>query len=248
VNSAARGRRLRIEIAAVVAAIVIAAVAGPFGTWRIAGEQRILFWTAAILVNAGKWGLWFRFVAPRFGAGRRGMIGAALAGAVLLNLTLPLEVEWLMHAVGLPVRLAFAPLYLTALAISAAITTVVMAATGGPAPAPPGPPAPTGLLARANVAAADLLAVEAEDHYLRLHLTGGRRPLVLYRFKDALADLAALDGAQVHRGAWVAASAVAGAERDGRKWRLRLADGTRIPVSDSFAAHARERGWLRKPA
>lgn len=241
-------RRLRVEAAVVASAIVVAAIAGPFGTWRLSGEQRLLFWAAAILVNAAKWGLWYRVVAPRLGGGRRGVLAAAAAGAILLNATLPLEIEWLMHAVGLPVRLAYGPLYLTALAISAAITTVVvtvMGATAPPAAAEASVPA-TGLLARANAVAADLLAVEAEDHYLRLHLAGGRRPLILYRFRDALAELAALDGAQVHRGAWVAGGAVAGAERDGRKWRLRLTDGTRIPVSDSFAPVARERGWLRR--
>ncbi|MCA3255339.1 MAG: LytTR family transcriptional regulator [Alphaproteobacteria bacterium] len=240
---AASGRRLQVEAAAVVAAIAVAAIAGPFGTWQVPGPQRTLFWAAAILVNAVKWGLWFRLVAPRFGESLRAQIGSVVVAALLLNATLPFEIAWLMRAVGLDVGLAWGPLYVTAMTISLAITLVVFAV---PRAAPAAPPLPaTGLLARANAAPADLLAVEAEDHYLRLHLTGGRRPLILYRFKDALAELAPLDGAQVHRGAWVAAAAVAGAEREGRKWRLRLADGTRIPVSDSFAAVARERGWLR---
>ncbi len=226
-------RRLRVEAAVVAAAIVIAAIAGPFGTWRLSGEQRALFWAAAILLNAAKWGLWYRLVAPRFGAGRRGVLAAALAGAILLNLTLPLEIEWLMHAVGLPIRLAYWPLYLTALAISAAITTIVVTVMGtaAPAPAAAGPIPATGLLARANAAAADLLAVEAEDHYLRLHLTGGRRPLILYRFKDALAELAPLDGAQVHRGTRWAQVALAPRRRhahSGQRQLRRRRAGSRL--------------------
>ena len=37
----------------------------------------------------------------------------------------------------------------------------------------------------------------------------------------------------------------AGAVREGRRWRLVLADGARIPVSARFAGAARSRGWLR---
>lgn len=90
-----------------------------------------------------------------------------------------------------------------------------------------------------------LLAVTAEDHYLRLHMDDGRKPMVLYRFGDALADLADQDGVQVHRGAWIAARGVAGAERDGRRWWLRLPDGTRLPVSERHLPAVRERGWLK---
>ncbi|WBY06730.1 hypothetical protein PIB19_14450 [Sphingomonas sp. 7/4-4] len=51
----------------------------------------------------------------------------------------------------------------------------------------------------------------------------------------------------MHRGAWVAADAVEGAERDGRRWRLRLAGGAAISVSATYAAEARRRQWLRPP-
>ena len=87
--------------------------------------------------------------------------------------------------------------------------------------------------------------VRAEDHYCRIHLVGGQSLLVLARFADTLAELAGIDGEQVHRGAWAAAAGVDGAVRDGRAWRLVLADGTRLPVSASYAARVRARGWLR---
>jgi DNA-binding LytR/AlgR family response regulator len=106
--------------------------------------------------------------------------------------------------------------------------------------------APDGLLARAGIAdPATLQAIEAEDHYCRLHLAGGRSLLILHRFGDALKEVADLDGAQVHRGAWVSAKDVAGAERYGRRWLLLLAGGARIPVSARFTKIARARGWLR---
>jgi hypothetical protein len=106
------------------------------------------------------------------------------------------------------------------------------------------PPA-GGLLARARVVPEALAAIEAEDHYCRVHRRDGQSALLHYRFGDALREVAGIDGAQVHRGAWVAAHAVAGARREGRRWRLLLADGTSLPVSATHAAEARRRGWLR---
>jgi DNA-binding LytR/AlgR family response regulator len=111
---------------------------------------------------------------------------------------------------------------------------------------PPTPEGVTGgLLLRAGVSdPAQVMAVEAEDHYLRLHLADGRKPLVLYRLRDALAELSPLDGEQVHRGYWVAGRAVRGLERrDGRKWALRLEGGLLVPVSATFMPTVRKRGW-----
>nr|WP_240953850.1 LytTR family DNA-binding domain-containing protein [Sphingomonas sp. G-3-2-10] len=104
-----------------------------------------------------------------------------------------------------------------------------------------------GLLARARVTAETLASIEAEDHYCRVRRTDGSNALIHYRFGDALAEVGELDGAQVHRGAWVAASAVTGAERDGRRWLLVLSDGTKVAVSATYLGDARARGWLRAP-
>ncbi|WP_431358382.1 LytTR family DNA-binding domain-containing protein [Sphingomonas echinoides] len=69
--------------------------------------------------------------------------------------------------------------------------------------------------------------------------------LIHYRFKDAVMDLGDRHGVQVHRSAWVANSGVVGAQRDGRRWSLKLADGTIVPVSETSVALCRARGWLR---
>jgi DNA-binding LytR/AlgR family response regulator len=49
----------------------------------------------------------------------------------------------------------------------------------------------------------------------------------------------------VHRSAWVARRFVTGARRDGRRWRLLLADGTDQPVSETFLPAVRAAGWLQ---
>ena len=90
-----------------------------------------------------------------------------------------------------------------------------------------------------------MLSVTAEDHYLRLVLADGRKPLVLFRLSDALPELAAHDGLQVHRSAWVARRHVAGARRDGRRWRLVLAESSEQAVSETFLPAVRAAGWLQ---
>jgi hypothetical protein len=235
----------RTQLSIGIVAVAACVLAGPFGTIGTPWLDRTIFWGATIALNMAKWQLWFALLARRLPAPLRRFERAAAVGALLLNLTLPLEINLVFALLDAPVRVPWLPVYATAVAISGLIAVTIMllrpsvARRFGAAPA-------VGLAARAGLPdLAGVLAVEAEDHYCRLHLSDGRRPLVLYRFRDALAELAAVDGAQVHRGAWVAAGAVAGAERQGRKWRLRLADGTALPVSDSFAPAARERGWLR---
>ena len=109
--------------------------------------------------------------------------------------------------------------------------------------AAPDAPAPR-FLARlpARLAGADLYAVEAEDHYLRLHTSKGQ-DLILMRLTDAIEELEGLEGAQTHRSWWVAKAAVADVERlDGRAV-LTLKDGAEVPVSRGFAKTLRSAGW-----
>lgn len=241
----------------VIAAVTLVAIlAAPFGTGPMPAAERLIFWSLAIAWNAAKWGLWYRFVGPRAGPGWQAQLALALGGAILLNLTLPFEIGLLFDLLGEPYLVSWPTTFASALAISLAISLVFAVAQPHPAPpppvtVPPAPPAlpaaaaPTGLAARAGTDLAAVHAVVAEDHYLRLTLADGRAPLILYRFGDAVRDLAAVDGLQVHRGAWVAAAAVVGGLRQGRRWRLRLAGGGTVPVSASFAAAVRARGWLK---
>ena len=94
-----------------------------------------------------------------------------------------------------------------------------------------------------RLAGAELYAVEAEDHYLRLHTSEGQ-DLILMRLGDAIEELEGLEGAQTHRSWWVAKAAVTGAERlDGRAV-LTLKDGAEVPVSRGFAKALRSAGWF----
>ncbi|TGX42546.1 LytTR family transcriptional regulator [Sphingomonas naasensis] len=221
-------------------------VTGGFGTGRLALGSRIGFWLLLMAWNAFKWQLWFAWRVRKPADWPR----ASLAGTLVLNLSLPVEIALCGAAVGEPMRFDPLETWSRALAISAVIIVVASLVAWvllrRPAAPAAGVPA-DGLLGRARVAPEALAAVEAEDHYCRVHRRDGHSALIHYRFGDALAELAGLDGAQVHRGVWVAAGAVEGAERDGRRWRLRLAGGAAVPVSATYAPEARRRRWLRAP-
>jgi DNA-binding LytR/AlgR family response regulator len=90
---------------------------------------------------------------------------------------------------------------------------------------------------------AELLAVEAEDHYLRFHTDRGSA-LMLMKLGDAAAELAGLDGARTHRSWWVARPAVLSATRGGGRASLNLKAGLVAPVSRTFAPRLRQAGWF----
>ena len=91
--------------------------------------------------------------------------------------------------------------------------------------------------------AARLLALEAEDHYLRVHTDSGTG-LILMRMADAVSELAGLEGAQTHRSWWVARGAVVAAKRSDGRAVLTMEGGQEVPVSRSYYKAINEAGWL----
>jgi len=90
---------------------------------------------------------------------------------------------------------------------------------------------------------APLLAMKAEDHYLRVR-TGAGEALILMRLSDAVAACAALDGARTHRSWWVARPAVTDAKKGDGRGVLSLTDGTEVPVSRTYYPALKESGWF----
>jgi hypothetical protein len=90
---------------------------------------------------------------------------------------------------------------------------------------------------------ADLYAVEADDHYLKVRTSKGAE-LILMRLSDALVELDGLEGLQTHRSWWVAKAGVADVRRREGRPVLLLKDGTEAPVSRTYAKGLREAGWL----
>ena len=86
---------------------------------------------------------------------------------------------------------------------------------------------------------AELFALSAEDHYLRVHTDKGEE-LILMRFSDAINVLIGADGLQTHRSWWVARSGIAKPVTKNGKYSLVLKSGTVAPISRSFSRKVRQ--------
>ena len=233
--------------------------AGPFGSYpAFPTATRYAFWlglTAAGVVAA----IAADAVLPRLRAGAVRIAAVALLSAVPMTFV----VAWTMSLVQ-PGRI-YAPQQLFALfwGVAAVQLLVVYATTTiAPSPSPasdaaeapdrapalpePGAEAipaafPSALLSRLPPGiGSDIIALETEDHYLRVHALGGSA-LILMRMADAVALLDPQLGAQVHRRWWVAQAAVAGVRTEGQKLVLCLIDKSLVPVGRTFSAAARAR-------
>lgn len=92
---------------------------------------------------------------------------------------------------------------------------------------------------------AQLLAIEAEDHYLRVHTDAGSE-LILMRLADAVAELDGTAGARTHRSWWVARDAVADIQTEAGRISLRLSNNLLVPVSRNNRAALLRDGWLSR--
>lgn len=82
-----------------------------------------------------------------------------------------------------------------------------------------------------------IAAVEAEDHYVRVH-TPETSELIHYRFTDAVNELRGHDGLQVHRSFWVNRAAIDTIVRRGRSFDIVLKGGKRVPVGQTYKQSA----------
>ena len=231
--------------------------AGPFGSYpAFPTATRYAFWlglTAAGVVAAVATNAVLPLTRPRAGAIRIGAV------ALLSALPMTFVVAWTMSLVQ-PGRF-YTPQQLQALfwGVAAVQLLVVYATTStaptadgaeapGRAPALPEPAAeaipaafPSALLRRLPPGiGSDIIALETEDHYLRVHAVGGST-LILMRMADAVALLDPQLGAQVHRRWWVAQAAVTSVRTEGQRLSLCLIDKTLVPVGRTFSAAAKVR-------
>jgi hypothetical protein len=107
-----------------------------------------------------------------------------------------------------------------------------------------GPDDPVGLLAALPPhLGREVITVEAQDHHVSVHTALGHAQ-VLYKFRDAVRDLAGFDGLQVHRSFWVARQAIERIAPHGSGHLLHLKTGQRVPVSRAYKAVIRQFGLI----
>jgi hypothetical protein len=244
-------RRPTLEFALLLAMAVFMAAIGPYGTGTLPPPRAFAYWFAC-MVGGGAIGIvidetlgrragsfW-----PRLAVSSLGMtplvtllvlvVGHGLARQSL-EFTRYLSLLWQVLVVCVPVMALRGLVWRRPRTVVE--TRVVVA--------PPLPEAEAAFRRRlsARRRCARLIAVEAYDHYLRVH-TGAGSELVTARFAEALAELAGAHGFQTHRSWWIAADAI-----ESVRWRrgageARLAGDLTAPISRAHAPAVKAAGWF----
>jgi hypothetical protein len=236
-------------IVVAIAAGLLMAVTGAFGSGAAPFWLRVAYWVPTILAGA-VWGhLCSRLIERWIDLDERPWLTVAvltvaitepvsvlvwgITGLVFDDHLYPLSaLPWMLVPVGvLTVILSAINVFL-----SKAQPVRTHAAPVGAAPAR----FPDRLPMKLRGAA--IRAVQAEDHYLRIHTDRGS-DLILMRLADALEELQGLEGAQTHRSWWVAREAVRDVARGDGRATLSLDGGLTVPVSRRYAKALREAGW-----
>jgi len=209
--------------------------------------RRLIYWVPLMMVGGVMGTAVARAVFRSTWAAERPLLGAA---AVALLLTVPLTVVvWAATTVflGLPWR----PQNMVYFVLPVGMVSAVMTGIGYLVDrrprethvAPEGSPPPRFLdRLPLKLKGSEIFAVEAEDHYLRIHTDRGS-DLILMRLSDAVGELAGIEGAQTHRSWWVAKDAVVGVERGDGRAVFELKNGLKAPVSRTYARALRAEGW-----
>lgn len=224
------------------------ALIGAFGSGQAPLPTRLIYWVglcvAGAVVGTG--------VSQLIGRDGRADARPWLYGSLIaIGITLPFTVVvWLVTELMFhgPPRPAALPVYL------APVFIITSAMTGLNFLVQRRPPETHAAVAGAPAArfldrlpprlrGARIHAVEAQDHYLRLHTSRGE-DLILMRLSDAVAELEGIEGAQTHRSWWVAREAVEDARRGDGRATLTLSGGVEAPVSRAYAKALREAGWF----
>jgi hypothetical protein len=226
------------------------ALIGPFGSGSQPFGLRLFYCMAICVVAAPVF-----FLGLRLGLllGRRlawPIWLSSLALAPVFGLIVAMETYWLAPLMWLghpPPQPTFLRNYLQGLVIMAPSAVILgwwMMRPRGETPTAASGPAPPRLLARIPVSIrGQILALEAEDHYVRVHTARGSA-LILMRLADALDELDGLEGMRVHRSWWVAKGAIAQAQARGRRMSLTLSNGVVAPVTREAAPLIRRAGWV----
>lgn len=226
------------------------AITGAFGTQAASPINRLLFWILVLIGGSACAIPIERFTSRRPAVGdNHALKWLVITGAIAAPMAL---FSWMLarilfgDATG---EIFFWYFGWAALVISGTMTALMMALnTPGvaTAAAPVDRPAPQVRFRErleAPLRSAEIYAIAAEDHYLRVHTSAGST-LLLMRLSDAIAELEGIEGAQVHRSWWVARHAIEGVRRDGRRTILTLKSGVIAPVSRPNVAAIRSAGWI----
>lgn len=218
-----------------------------FETVNLPVPLRYLYWQVALVGGGVIAALIEPFLARRLG-GRSVLLAAAQLAAMTPPIAVWVSVIPLIIFGSRASAEPILPLLPDVMTVNMAVIVLAVSVRRSVAPAPrPAASegvAPPDIRARLppRLARSRLVAVQAEDHYLRIRTQAGSA-LVLMRLSDALVALNGADGLRVHRSWWVARAAVEAVRWKSGRGELVLSDGAVAPVSRTYAAGLRDTDW-----
>jgi hypothetical protein len=240
-------RRLVADVALWVAIGVVMAFLGPFGSSERSLGERLAYWLIC-MVGGGVIGIGIdETVRRRLSAFWPRLLAVSALMTPPVMLLVALTNVWLAG-----MRLSFGNFWqpwfqVFLVCFAAMLLRQLVWAERQAAPAPPAETMDPTTAFRQRLSAkrrpARLLAVEAEDHYLRVHTDQGSE-LITARFADALDELSGAGGFRTHRSWWVAADAIEAVRWKRGRGEAALAGGLKAPISRSNAAALKEAGWF----
>lgn len=242
------GRSTLAWVGAAVGVGVVLGALGPFGSYLNGSlPERLIYWIAAMLVCLTLYSIstafTVSFVQRESPLWWPVLLGAMILASVPLAFATRAGANWLwpeLSRVGPSWPIWFAQTTFVGL-IAVACAVVLRHRSEMPPPDEPERPSraiPTFALG------SDVLALQMEDHYVRVHRRGGSE-MVLMQLGRAI-DSVEVNGLRVHRSWWVATDAVVRVEGDARSMRLYLSNGMVAPVARSAIASLRAEKWLGK--
>lgn len=236
-------------IGIILAVGTLMSILGPYNSHALGVPGVWFYWTGLMAVG---WisGRMFTALLDRIYPDLQPLLGG-LVLATLVTLPVSSSVIVIQAVMGPPFRLSQIPMvFFMVWVVSAAVTlvSVFMERARNEAAAAAGEPDGSGIgrgLAEKlppRLRSSPVLALQAEDHYLRVHTEAGDA-LILMRLGDAIAAVEGLDGARTHRSWWVARRAVRDVARAGGRATLTLTNDVEAPVSRTYSPKLREAGW-----
>jgi hypothetical protein len=223
-------------------------ILGPFGSYMNGGPVRLLtYWIGAMLLGLALYGAAYRIVSVLTAIGSRSW-WPALIGATLVA-SIPEALATRMAAFQLWPELVRFDLSLPLwFAQTATIGVIAMVGVGfvlrrSASVSHDNPISRRSVDPTATPLGREVLAMQMEDHYVRVHRPAGSE-LILMPLSRAIEAVEA-DGLRTHRSWWVAAHAVTAVEGNARSMRLRLSNGVVAPVARSAVTHLKTAGWIK---
>ncbi|MFT9214843.1 MAG: LytTR family DNA-binding domain-containing protein [Acetobacter malorum] len=245
-----RSRRVRLDLITTGAGLCLGLLA-PFGSYLNSGLiWRLLYWCGSIwfglLLFGGMWCAWQRY-ASRLQQARWSVLVAMFVVASLVQASItritafliwpelhrsaPAWGIWYLQS-GLITAVGFALFFLLRLRSTPSTLPTAGGATV------------MGRPVRAIPSGKEVLALQMEDHYVRIHTRTGSQ-LMQMTLTEAMDAVGSIEGMRTHRSWWVARGAVKRIEGSPRAMRLHLEGDIVAPVARGTVAVLREAGWLK---